>query len=205
MTTSSTTSTVPAIDPARAALLLMDFQPAVLAAVPEGEQALERAHLALAWAREHNVQVAHVRVALAEEDRAAVPAHNKTFAAAASQGWLDDGLAHTDTHESLVAASREDDIRVRKIRIGAFASATDLRALLRERGIDTLVLAGLSTGGVVLSTVRQAADEDFRILVLEDATGDPDAEVHRVLTQKLFPQQAEVIVVKELEALTQAS
>lgn len=203
--TDATTPSTAGIDPARTALLLMDFQPAVLAAVPDGEQALERAHDALAWAREHDVQVAHVRVALAEDDRAAVPAHNKTFAAAASEGWLDDGLPHTDTHESLAAASHDGDILVRKVRVGAFASATDLRALLRQKGIDTLVLAGLSTGGVVLSTLRQAADEDFRIFVLEDATGDPDAEVHSVLTRKLFPQQAEVIFTKDLPTLTRAS
>ena len=200
-----TTPTVPTIDPALAALLLMDFQPAVLAAVPGGEQALERAHDALTWAREHDVQVAHVRVALAEDDRAAVPAHNKAFSVAASQGWLDDGLPHTDTHASLAAVTRESDILVRKIRISAFASETDLRVLLREKGIDTLVLAGLSTGGVVLTTVRQAADEDFRVFVLEDATGDPDAEIHRVLTRKLFPQQAEVIATGDLRGLTQAA
>ena len=198
-----TTATAP-IDPARSALLLMDFQPAVLAAVPDGEKALERAHDALGWARAHGVQVAHVRVALAEDDKAAVPAHNKAFAAASAQGWLDDGLPHTDTHPSLAAAAREDDIHVRKIRISAFASATDLRALLRAKGIDTLVLAGLSTGGVVLTTLRQAADEDYRVFVLEDATGDPDAEVHRVLTGKLFPQQAEVIRTADLPGLTKS-
>ncbi len=67
------------------------------------------------------------------------------------------------------------------------------------------MLAGLSTGGVVLTTVRQAADEDFRVFVLEDATGDPDAEIHRVLTRKLFPQQAEVIATGDLRGLTQAA
>jgi nicotinamidase-related amidase len=200
-----TTPTAPSIDPARSALLLMDFQPAILAAVPDGEQALERAHDALAWARKHNVQVAHVRVALAEGDRATIPAQNKTFAAAAAQGWLNDGLPHAETHESLTAATHENDILVRKVRISAFASDTDLRALLREKDIDTLILAGLSTSGVVLTTLRQAADDDFRLFVLHDATADPDADVHQVLTEKVFPQQAEVIATEDLHTLTQVA
>ncbi|WP_316769321.1 cysteine hydrolase family protein [Streptomyces sasae] len=85
----------------------------------------------------------------------------------------------------------------------AFASSTDVRGQLREQGVDTLVLAGLSTGGVVLTTLRQAADDDFRLYVLKDATSDP--EVHRVLTQKVFPHQAHVIETAELPTLTKTA
>jgi len=49
----------------------------------------------------------------------------------------------------------------------------------------------------VLSTLRQAADLDYRLTVLADACADPDAEVHRVLTEKVFPKQARVITVDE--------
>lgn len=93
---------------------------------------------------------------------------------------------------------------MRKVRFGAFASDTDLRAELRVRGVDTLVLAGLSTGGVVLTTLRQAADEDYRLFVLADATADPDPEVHRVLIEKVFPHQADIVTTAELTALSAA-
>jgi nicotinamidase-related amidase len=59
--------------------------------------------------------------------------------------------------------------------------------------VDTLVLSGIATSGVVLSTLREAADRDYRLVVLEDLCLDADEEVHRVLTQKVFPRQAEVI------------
>jgi nicotinamidase-related amidase len=59
------------------------------------------------------------------------------------------------------------------------------------------VLTGISTSGVVLSTLRQASDLDFRLAVLVDGCADPDEEVHRVLTEKVFPRQAEVLTVAD--------
>jgi nicotinamidase-related amidase len=86
-----------------------------------------------------------------------------------------------------------------KKRISAF-EGSDLQVLLRGLGADHLVLAGVSTSGVVLSTVRRAADLDYRLSVLQDACGDSDDEVHRVLVQKVFPKQAEVMDVADWAA-----
>ncbi|MFJ6573400.1 cysteine hydrolase family protein [Streptomyces sp. NPDC091292] len=194
------THTLAPIDPARTALLLMDFQPAALAAVPDPEGVLARAGEALAWARVHGTHVVFVRVALADADAASVPAHNKTFSEVAAAGYLADGSPGTAVHESLEI--REHDVTVRKIRFSAFASDTDLRAELRARGVDTLVLAGLSTSGVVLTTLRQAADEDYRLFLLADATADPDPEVHRVLVERVFPRQAEIVTTGDLAGLS---
>jgi nicotinamidase-related amidase len=69
--------------------------------------------------------------------------------------------------------------------------------VLRARGIDTLVLTGIATSGVVLSTPRQAADLDYRLTVLADGCLDGDPEVHRVLTEKIFPRQADVLTVDD--------
>ena len=97
-------------------------------------------------------------------------------------------------------APQDGDIVVRKVRVGAF-STTDLDAQLRERGVDTLILAGISTSGVVLSTVRDASDRDYRVIVLSDATADPEPDVHAFLTERIFPRQADVVTVAELEGL----
>jgi nicotinamidase-related amidase len=101
----------------------------------------------------------------------------------------------TAVHERL--APLEGDVVVRKTRVGAF-STTDLAEQLSSRGLDTIVLAGISTSGVVLSTVRDAYDRDYRVLVLADASADPSPEVHDFLTTEIFPRQAEVITVEEL-------
>jgi len=50
-----------------------------------------------------------------------------------------------------------------------------------------------ATSGVVLSTVREAADKDFQLTVLSDLCADFDPEVHAVLMQKVFPRQAAVL------------
>jgi nicotinamidase-related amidase len=84
--------------------------------------------------------------------------------------------------------------------VSAF-STTDLDPQLRERGIDTLLLAGISTSGVVLSTVRDAADRDYALFVVADACADPEPDVHAFLTERIYPRQASVITVADLEAL----
>ncbi len=61
------------------------------------------------------------------------------------------------------------------------------------------MLFGISTSGIVLSTLRQAFDLDFQCTVIKDACFDPDAEVHRVLTEKVFAAQARVMTADEFE------
>jgi len=72
---------------------------------------------------------------------------------------------------------------------------------LRDRGVINLILAGISTSGVVLSTVRDAADRDYRVFVLADGCADPQPGVHEFLTEKIFPRQAHVITMAELKGL----
>jgi nicotinamidase-related amidase len=91
-------------------------------------------------------------------------------------------------------APEPGDVIVTKKRVSAFAGS-DLDLVLGAGGIDSLVLTGIATSGVVLSTVRQAADLDFRLTVLSDGCLDADPEVHRVLTEKVFPRQADVLTV----------
>lgn len=103
----------------------------------------------------------------------------------------------------MLAALQVDsgDIVVRKTRLGAFSTA-DLHARLQAREVDTLVLAGISTSGVVLSTVRDGGDRDYRLYVLHDACGDPEDGVHEFLLEKIFPRQARVVGIADLEAAT---
>ena len=164
------------IDPSSSALLVMDYQPAILGRVGDAEALLGRAVRAIDLARGAGLHVGHVRVAFEPADVAKVPATNAAFSQAAAAMPAD--APHTQFHERV--APRAGDIVVRKTRVGAF-STTDLDAQLRARKVTTLVLAGISTSGVVLSTVCDSADRDYRLVVLSDACADPDEEVHRVL------------------------
>ena len=78
--------------------------------------------------------------------------------------------------------------------------ARQFDALLREDGRDTLVLMGVATSGCVLSTLRWAADVSYKLAVVRDGCGDADTEVHRVLTEKIFPRQAEVFSADDFAA-----
>jgi nicotinamidase-related amidase len=175
----------------------MDFEPGIIRTVSDADPLIARVAGAIAIARSRGVQVGYVRVGFEAADFAAVPATNKSFArvaAAGGQAFRADA-PETAVHERL--APVPGDIVVRKTRFGAF-STTDLDSRLRKLGITTLFLAGIRTSGVVLSTVRDAADRDYRLFVLSDGCADPDAEVHEMLITKIFPPQADVITCAEL-------
>ncbi len=190
----------PTIEPSRTALLVMDYQAGIVGRIADSDTMLARMRATIDLARQRGVTVGYVRVALTDVERDAVPGRNKTFSALAAGGGA---TMHADAPETAVhgaVAPEAGDIVVRKQRVGPF-STTDLAAQLAERDIDTLVLAGISTSGVVLSTVRHAADADYRLYVLSDVTADTDREVHDVLMTKVFPRQAWVLTSDDLAAL----
>lgn len=89
------------------------------------------------------------------------------------------------------------DILIVKHRISAFAG-TDLEMILRARDIHTLVIFGIATSGVVLSTLLQAGDSDYRLVLIGDCCADLDQELHSALMNRLFPSLAEVVSTVEL-------
>jgi nicotinamidase-related amidase len=157
--------------------------------VERQEILLERAEASLAAARRAALLVIFVVVRF-REGYPEVSPRNKRFSALKAAGRLREGTSGAEIHARL--APRSGESVVTKRRVGAF-STTDLEAILRAHGITTLALSGIATSGVVLSTVRWAADLDYRLIVLADACADRDDEVHRVLTEKVFPAQATVL------------
>ena len=67
-----------------------------------------------------------------------------------------------------------------------------------------LVVSDISSGGVVLSTVIDAADRDYQLYVLSDGVADPDTQVHNVLLHQVFPSRAHIIDTAELHTLLRA-
>ena len=186
------------VDLEHAVLLVMDFQPGIVERVADAEALLDRVAGAIATTRARGMAVGYVRVAFEDADYDAVPPTNKIFARLAEGRVNHVDSPATAVHDRL--APEPGDIVVRKTRVGAF-STTDLDEQLRKRGISTVVLAGISTSGVVLSTVRDAADRDYRVIVLADGCADFDAEVHDVLLGKVFRRQADVVTIAELDEL----
>jgi nicotinamidase-related amidase len=188
-------------DMTRTALIGMDCQTGIVSiyAKPQ-EEFLERVSGVLRSARKAGMPVILVQVGF-RADFPEISSRNKLFGALKSSPQhqrLFEGAAGA-IHPALGPEST--DIVVTKHRVSAFAG-TDLEMILRAKEIETVVLFGIATSGVVLSTLLEASDADYRLVVVSDCCADMDGELHGVLVNKLFPRRAEVLTASEfIEAL----
>ena len=183
------------IDRGRTAVLAMDFQADILARMGDAAApVVERAATVVNAARAKSVPVIHVVVGFRPGYPEANP-RNPVFGSIAQTGRFVTTTPGSDVHPALRPLAEE--VIIFKHRVSAF-TGTDLELILRSKSIETLILCGISTGGVVLSSVRYAADLDYRLVVVADACGEPDAEVHRVLMEKVLVKQATVVSSAEV-------
>ncbi|MFF0413927.1 isochorismatase family protein [Kitasatospora sp. NPDC004745] len=89
-----------------------------------------------------------------------------------------------------------DEVVVKRT-IGAF-HGTGLHELLRQRGVDTLVLGGIATNLGVESTARAADDHGYRLVFVEDAMSALTAQEHRASVELDFPRLGEVVGLAEV-------
>lgn len=190
------------IDPARIAVLSMDCQVGIVSIYTRDAKDvfLGRVANVLNHARAAGMTIIHVQVGF----RPGLPeinARNVLFGAVKSSeqhqrlfreplGSFPDSIAPID-----------NEIVVTKHRISAF-SGTDLDMILRANDIDTLALYGISTSGVVLSTLVDAADADYRMVVIEDCCADLDLALHDCLIQRFFPTRGTVFTSEGFIAAT---
>ena len=177
-------------------LLVMDVQRGIVERFADDPGYLTLLSGAVAAARGAGVPVIYVTIDF-RPGYPEVSARNRSFSAIASSGRFTVGDPATAVHPAV--APQPGDLAVTKRRVSAF-TGSDLDVVLRAGEVDSLVLTGIATSGVVLSTLRQAADLDYRLTVLADACLDADPEVHRVLTEKLFPRQADVLAIADWTA-----
>jgi nicotinamidase-related amidase len=174
----------------RTALLLMDLQSAHLAHIPDDY--LPRAVHALGTARAAGVPVIHVALRLLHGHTDAHP-RNKIF------GTLPPHLFTADDPGAAIhpdVAPADGEIVVHKNRVSAFAG-NNLQQILAAQDIGHLVLAGIATGGIVLSTALQAFDLDYRITVLSDACADPSPALHDTLITDVLARRGETVTTDE--------
>ncbi|MDB5007789.1 MAG: isochorismatase [Mucilaginibacter sp.] len=175
------------------ALLVMDMQMGTLAMLPSAGELIGNVAKAIANAREKKIPVIYVVVGF-RQGTPEISMDNKSFSA------FKERLADVNMNEFMKVHQDLEplpsEVTIIKRRISAFAGS-DFEVVLRALGIRHLVLTGIATSGVVLSTLREAADKDFRMTVLADCCADGDEEVHRVLTTKIFPRHADVITIED--------
>jgi nicotinamidase-related amidase len=188
----------------RTALLAMDCQAGIVSVyVKPPEEFLERASKALQAARNRGMQVIHVQVGF-RPGLPEISRRNKIFAAVLDSPQHQEFFKGASGAIHPALGPEPGDIVITKHRISAF-TGTDLAMILRAKEIETVVLFGIATSGVVLSTFLDAGDADHRLVVIADCCADQDGELHEALLNRLFPRRADVITTDDfVKALEEA-
>lgn len=182
----------------KSTLLVMDFQEIILnnyLSRDDANKVIQHTRSLISSARMVGIPVIYVSVGF-RKDYPEVSKNNTVFSAVKENGAFKIGSESTAIHADI--APQNDEIVIIKHRIGAF-SFTDLEIILRSQDIETLILTGINTSGTVLSTVRQAFDLDYRLVVAKDCCADPDHDIHQFLLEKILPQHAYVTSSSEIK------
>jgi ureidoacrylate peracid hydrolase len=198
-----------ALDPKRTALLVIDMQNAFVAPnapieVPAARGIVAPINQLAAELRRRGVTIVWV----AHENRADGRDWAGFFHAFVAPGRRAEASAALAADSKLqqlwpeleVAAS---DLRVAKNRYSAFIKS-DFEKELRQREIDTLLIAGTKTNVCVECTARDAMMLDFKVVVLSDCTAALSDEEHRGTLENVIQQFGDVCTAQEALALLDA-
>ena len=180
-----------ALNKPKTALLIADFYADVMGSLPhaverrvvENTQALQQA------ARTAGILVCYCATVF-RPGYVEISDRNKTFSQRKQSGQTPMADPMQLIHPSVRPI--EGEVVVGKHRVNALYG-TGLDVVLRANDIETLIILGYATSGVVLSTTRYAADLDYRLVVVENCCADQDLEVHEFLIKRIFPRQADVV------------
>jgi nicotinamidase-related amidase len=179
------------LDKPKTTLLIADFYRDMMTTLPHAidRKVVEKTQAVQKAARDAGILVCYSATVF-RPGYIEISDRNKTF----SQRKASEQPAISDPMLVIHEAVRpiEGEVVVGKHRVNALFG-TDLDMTLRANNIETIILLGYATSGVVLSTTRYAADADYRIIIAEDCCSDSDIEVHDFLTQRIFPRQADVV------------
>jgi nicotinamidase-related amidase len=157
--------------PERTALVNVDLQNFFVERTPEGHTVLGRVNRLAAECRTAGILVIHTSHVL-RPDGSNMGVLGELRSDLKEHGFLNEGTRTAALHEELEIAP--GDILLEKPRFGAF-HGTDLELILRQRGIDTIIISGISTPVCCDTTAREANARDFRVLFLSDATASTGA------------------------------
>lgn len=177
----------------KTAFLVMDVQTGVVPLVPINDTYLPLMADTINSARSAGIKIIYTVVSFRPSHPECSP-RNPIFGVLAKSNSFVTGAPATAIHPSI--APLPTDIVVEKKRVSAF-SGSDLDIVLRSLGVEKLVMAGIITSGVVLSTLCEAVDKDFEIVVLRDLCVDFKEETHRVVMDDLFAKRGTVVGARD--------
>ena len=114
------------------------------------------------------------------------------------QGWRSSGERPKDWAELVPELNKqESDLLITKRQWGAFYG-TELDLQLRRRKIDTIVICGISTNIGVETTVREAYQHGYNVIIAADACTAMTSEEHEHSIKYIFPRIARVRTTDEI-------
>lgn len=144
------------------------------AAFVKENNVIENTNAAINIAREKGITPLFIKVGFSA-GYLELPKKSPVFGGAAGKEALKLGEWGTEFHPLLDYQPRDPEIV--KPRISPFY-ATQLEAFLRAENIDTIFITGVSTNNAVQATARDAHDRDYRVIILENACGAKNKEIH---------------------------
>jgi nicotinamidase-related amidase len=184
------------LEPCRAALVVIDLQRGIVAgntAPRPASEVVERAARLAAALRARGGTVIWVRVTPSPDGKDGL--RPTTDGQPMGGRAMPSDWAELLPELGLVA----EDVVITKRQWGAFYG-TELDLQLRRRGIDTIVLCGISTNIGVESTARDAYERGYEQVFVEDAMAARDADEHRHTVTTLFPRIGRVRSTDEVLA-----
>mgnify|MGYP003578101364 CR=1 FL=1 len=176
------------------ALLVMDVQENLLEKCERKQELLQSLSKAIGKARSANIPIIYVTLVF-RKGYPEISQKNKFFYMVKEAGTSFIDLQQAAKFDPSIPP-KEGDIIVNKLRGSAFAG-TDLEVILKNLNVQHLVLTGFETSGVILSTVRQAADMDYGLTVLKDCCVDREDDMGVFIMERILPRQADIIEVNQ--------
>ena len=190
----SVNTPIPVIAPAQTALVIMHYQTDILGLFPSvAPTLLANTRKLCDAARAKNVSVYFAKIQFRPGYPEISPL-NKNGQTIKQLGlFIDDKIPPElgqQVNEPLIIAHR-----------ASVFFGTDLQARLSAQGVDTLVMVGIASTGVVLSSVAYASDADFRLFTVKDCCYDPDQVVHDHLFSTAFDSRTTVLSLADASLL----
>lgn len=183
------------------ALLLVDYQNMIVDRVgPSGSRTITVAAELRSWAERQGIPVIVATVALEQLP----PPHSKFYSHAGGLIELiktkpELGEVHPQVSKTTVKSQEVASHHVtRRLGLVSALNSDGIVDLLERLGTRSLLVAGLSTSGCVLSTARDANEKGYVVTVVEDACADPAPGVHEALVAHVLPMTANVVSLAEL-------
>jgi nicotinamidase-related amidase len=182
------------LDPDASALILIDLQKGVVgrALAPyTAEQVLKTAKELADRFRSAGATVVPVNVGFSKDCKDALRQPVDQPMAIPPGGFP------AEFSELVEGVARPGDMLITKRQWSAFYG-TELDLQLRRRGVNTILLGGVSTNIGVESTARQAWELGYHLIIAEDATSGFSAEMHDFAFRQIFPRISRVVKSADL-------